>query len=179
MPILPLDGEGGSLRSSETEGVKARSAANPGGVRIASVSAVPPLPNPLPREREHTQPGPKAAPQIPPRNPALLNLRARSIAREAPSLYAGPKSDARQRVEPVKAKIHVYLKPGVLDPQGAAVAGALHNMGYDEVTAARQGKLIELDLTGDDLEAARKRVDEMCAKLLSNPVIESYSIELE
>jgi phosphoribosylformylglycinamidine synthase len=52
-------------------------------------------------------------------------------------------------------------------------------MGYDEVTAARQGKLIELDLKGDDLEAARKRVDEMCAKLLSNPVIESYSIELE
>ena len=52
VPILPLDGEGGSLRSSETEGVKARSAANPGGVRIASVSAVPPLPSPLPRERE-------------------------------------------------------------------------------------------------------------------------------
>ncbi|WP_339741759.1 phosphoribosylformylglycinamidine synthase subunit PurS [uncultured Maricaulis sp.] len=79
----------------------------------------------------------------------------------------------------MKAKIHVYLKPGVLDPQGAAVAGALHNMGYAEVASVRQGKLIELDLTGDDVEAARVRVDEMCAKLLSNPVIESYSIELE
>ena len=79
----------------------------------------------------------------------------------------------------MKAKIHVYLKPGVLDPQGAAVAGALHNMGYDEVTDARQGKLIELDLTGDDAGKARERVEEMCQKLLSNPVIESYSIELE
>ena len=79
----------------------------------------------------------------------------------------------------MKAKIHVYLKPGVLDPQGAAVAGALHNMGYGEVSAVRQGKLIELDLTGDDIKTARARVDEMCAKLLSNPVIESYSIEME
>lgn len=78
----------------------------------------------------------------------------------------------------MKAKIHVYLKPGVLDPQGAAVAGALHTMGYDEVTAARQGKLIELDLSGEDSDAAKARVDEMCQKLLANPVIESYSIEM-
>lgn len=78
----------------------------------------------------------------------------------------------------MKAKIHVYLKPGVLDPQGAAVAGALKNMGFDEVMAARQGKLIELDLSGDDALAAQARVDEMCQKLLSNPVIESYSIEM-
>ena len=78
----------------------------------------------------------------------------------------------------MKAKIHVYLKPGVLDPQGAAVAGALHTMGYEEVTAARQGKLIELDLSGEDSDAAKARVDEMCQKLLANPVIESYSIEM-
>ena len=78
----------------------------------------------------------------------------------------------------MKAKIHVYLKPGVLDPQGAAVAGALRNMGYDEVEDARQGKLIELDLSGEDADAAKSRVDEMCQKLLSNPVIESYSIEI-
>jgi phosphoribosylformylglycinamidine synthase subunit PurS len=118
-------------------------------------------------------------PEITSRIATLLNPHVASIARGATPLYAGAKCrDQHKRVEPVKAKIHVYLKPGVLDPQGAAVAGALHNMGYDEVTAARQGKLIELDLTGDDVEAARKRVDEMCAKLLSNPVIESYSIEL-
>ncbi|MBR9825766.1 MAG: phosphoribosylformylglycinamidine synthase subunit PurS [Alphaproteobacteria bacterium] len=78
----------------------------------------------------------------------------------------------------MKAKIHVYLKPGVLDPQGAAVAGALRNMGYDEVEDARQGKLIELDLTGENADTAKSRVDEMCQKLLSNPVIESYSIEI-
>jgi len=78
----------------------------------------------------------------------------------------------------MKARIHVYLKPGVLDPQGAAVAGALKTMGYDEVEAARQGKLIELDLAGEDAAAAEARVREMCDKLLSNPVIESYSIEM-
>ena len=78
----------------------------------------------------------------------------------------------------MKARIHVYLKPGVLDPQGAAVAGALKTMGYDEVDAVRQGKLIEIDLQGDDANSAKARVDEMCQKLLSNPVIESYSIEM-
>ncbi|MEE2566874.1 phosphoribosylformylglycinamidine synthase subunit PurS [Hyphobacterium marinum] len=79
----------------------------------------------------------------------------------------------------MKARIHVYLKPGVLDPQGAAVAGALKNMGFDEVTAARQGKLIELDLDGSDTAAAEARVDEMCKRLLANPVIESYAVEIE
>ena len=79
----------------------------------------------------------------------------------------------------MKARIHVYLKPGVLDPQGAAVAGALKNMGYDEVTDVRQGKLIELDLSGDDADAAKARVEEMCKRLLSNPVIESYTVEIE
>lgn len=78
----------------------------------------------------------------------------------------------------MKARIHVYLKPGVLDPQGAAVAGALKNLGFDEVESARQGKLIELDLTGDDADAAQTRVEEMCNKLLANPVIENFSIEM-
>lgn len=79
----------------------------------------------------------------------------------------------------MKARIHVYLKPGVLDPQGAAVAGALKNMGFDEVTGVRQGKLIELDLTGENTDAAKTRIDEMCNRLLANPVIESYSVEIE
>lgn len=79
----------------------------------------------------------------------------------------------------MKARIHVYLKPGVLDPQGAAVAGALKNMGFEEVLEARQGKLIELDLSGGDGETAKARVEEMCQRLLANPVIESYSIEIE
>jgi len=78
----------------------------------------------------------------------------------------------------VKARIHVYLKPGVLDPQGAAVAGALKNLGFDEVDNARQGKLIELDISGDDADAAKSRVEEMCKKLLANPVIENFTVEM-
>jgi phosphoribosylformylglycinamidine synthase subunit PurS len=78
----------------------------------------------------------------------------------------------------MKARIHVYLKPGVLDPQGVAVATSLNHLGFDEVTAARQGKLIELDRDGADAGAAQARVREMCDKLLANPVIESYDIEL-
>ena len=79
----------------------------------------------------------------------------------------------------MNARIHGCHTPGVREPQGAAIAGALHSMGYDEVTSVRQGKLIELDLKSDEIETARARVDEMCANLLANPVIESYSIELE
>ena len=78
----------------------------------------------------------------------------------------------------MKARIHIYLKPGVLDPQGLAVAHSLNHLGFEEVSAARQGKLIELDLNTADAEEAHKRVQEMCDKLLANPVIENYDIEL-
>lgn len=78
----------------------------------------------------------------------------------------------------MKARVHVYLKPGVLDPQGQAVAASLNHLGFDEVSAARQGKFIELDLETADAEEAQKRVAAMCDKLLANPVIESYEIEL-
>jgi phosphoribosylformylglycinamidine synthase PurS subunit len=78
----------------------------------------------------------------------------------------------------MKARVHVYLKPGVLDPQGQAVATSLNHLGFEEVSAARQGKYIELDLETADAEEAQKRVAEMCDKLLANPVIETYDIEL-
>lgn len=79
----------------------------------------------------------------------------------------------------MKAIVHVSLKTGVLDPQGKAVADTLTRMGYDEVSGARVGKVIELDLTGEaDRAAAEARVKEMCEKLLANTVIESYRIEL-
>lgn len=79
----------------------------------------------------------------------------------------------------MKAIVQVGLKPGVLDPQGKAVADTLGRMGYGEVEAARIGKVIELDLE-DGLDAAHAdaRVKEMCEKLLANTVIESYSYEL-
>ena len=78
----------------------------------------------------------------------------------------------------MKAIVHVGLKPGVLDPQGKAVADTLGRMGYEEVQGARIGKVIELDLDGVAKDKADARVKEMCEKLLANTVIESYSIDM-
>ncbi|MAN73478.1 MAG: phosphoribosylformylglycinamidine synthase [Henriciella sp.] len=78
----------------------------------------------------------------------------------------------------MKAIVHVGLKPGVLDPQGKAVADTLGRMGYEEVQGARIGKVIELDLDGVAKDKADARVKEMCEKLLANTVIESYRYEL-
>ncbi len=75
----------------------------------------------------------------------------------------------------MKARVHVMLKAGVLDPQGAAVRHALGAMGFDQVTAVRQGKVIDLELAEGTSEAD---VAEMCEKLLANTVIESYSVEI-
>ena len=75
----------------------------------------------------------------------------------------------------MKARIHVMLKNGVLDPQGEAVRHALGSMGFDGVQGVRQGKVIELDLDDGATEA---QVGEMCGKLLANTVIESYQIEM-
>ncbi|OWU73189.1 phosphoribosylformylglycinamidine synthase subunit PurS [Phaeobacter sp. 22II1-1F12B] len=75
----------------------------------------------------------------------------------------------------MKARIHVMLKNGVLDPQGEAVRHALGSMGFDGVQGVRQGKVIELDLDDGATEA---QVGEMCEKLLANTVIESYQIEM-
>ena len=75
----------------------------------------------------------------------------------------------------MKARVHVMLKNGVLDPQGEAVRHALGAMGFDGVNGVRQGKVIELDLANGTTEAA---VNEMCEKLLSNTVIEAYTVEM-
>ena len=77
------------------------------------------------------------------------------------------------------ARIYVGLKPGVLDPQGRTIARSLNDLGYDEVTDAKQGKVIELTLKDTDREIAQARVTEMCERLLANTVIESYRIELD
>lgn len=78
----------------------------------------------------------------------------------------------------VKARIHVTLKNGVLDPQGKAIQHALAALGFSGVNDARQGKYIELDLSESDPEKARAQVDDMCRKLLANTVIENYAIDL-
>ncbi len=78
----------------------------------------------------------------------------------------------------MKALVYIGLKPGVLDPQGRAIARSLNDLGFDEVNNAFQGKVIELDLKSEDEDQAKARVEEMCEKLLANTVIESYRIEL-
>ncbi len=75
----------------------------------------------------------------------------------------------------MKAIVTVNLKNGVLDPQGKAIAHTLVDIGYPEVQGARQGKVIELDLVDG---TPKEKIEEMCDKLLANPVIESYSIEV-
>ncbi|MDK2817406.1 MAG: phosphoribosylformylglycinamidine synthase subunit PurS [Moorella sp. (in: firmicutes)] len=77
------------------------------------------------------------------------------------------------------AKIYVTLKPGVLDPQGEAVMGGLKAMGYEGVTAVRVGKYLEVQLDLDDRQEAGRQVEEMCRRLLANPVIEQYRFTLE
>ena len=77
----------------------------------------------------------------------------------------------------MKARVHVTLKPGVLDPQGKAIAQALGRLGFDGVADVRQGKFIEIELAEADQDKARETVDAMCAKLLANTVIEDYAME--
>lgn len=77
----------------------------------------------------------------------------------------------------MKARVVVTLKKSVLDPQGLAVGRALGSLGFNEVKDVRLGKIIELDLDARDAAEARKRVQDMCEKLLANTVIEEYRIE--
>jgi phosphoribosylformylglycinamidine synthase subunit PurS len=78
----------------------------------------------------------------------------------------------------MKARVHVMLKTGVLDPQGEAVRRALGSLGFEGVEGVRQGKVIELDLAETDRARAEEQVRGMCEKLLANTVIERYSVEL-
>jgi len=79
----------------------------------------------------------------------------------------------------MKARVHVMLKPGVLDPQGKAIGHALASLGFAGVNDVRQGKVIELDLAETDTARARGTVKAMCEKLLANTVIETYAIEIK
>ena len=79
----------------------------------------------------------------------------------------------------MKAKIIITPKKAVLDPQGKTVQNALAHMGYAGIGAVHVGKYLEIELAGSDPAAARKQLDEACHKILSNPVIEDYRLELE
>jgi phosphoribosylformylglycinamidine synthase len=80
---------------------------------------------------------------------------------------------------PLKARVHITLKNGVLDPQGKAIHNSLEGLGFDGVEDVRQGKFIEIELADGDTEAAKARVANMCEKLLANTVIENYTVEIE
>jgi phosphoribosylformylglycinamidine synthase PurS subunit len=77
------------------------------------------------------------------------------------------------------AKVYITLKPTVNDPQGLTIKGALHNLGFNSVEDVRAGKYIELKIAEKDAATARDRLDDMCRKLLANPVIETYRFDLE
>ncbi|SCA58304.1 conserved hypothetical protein [Candidatus Terasakiella magnetica] len=77
----------------------------------------------------------------------------------------------------MKAKVHVTLKNGVLDPQGKAVEHALGTLGFAGVGEVRIGKYIELELN-DDAEKSKENIENMCKKLLANTVIENFDVEI-
>ena len=76
------------------------------------------------------------------------------------------------------AKVHVTLKPVVLDPQGLAVQGGLRTLEFDTVQSVREGKYLEIKLEAPNEAEAERLVKEMCTKLLANPVIEDYRLEV-
>ena len=79
----------------------------------------------------------------------------------------------------MRARVYVTLKPSVFDPQGRTIAEALHSLGYANVDEVRQGKYFELDLQTTEAADARKLAAEVADKVLANPVIESYRIEVD
>lgn len=78
----------------------------------------------------------------------------------------------------IRARIVVTLKPGVLDPQGKAIEGALGALGFSGVGSVRQGKIFDVEVEGDDPAAAEASLAEMCRRLLANTVIENYRVEI-
>jgi phosphoribosylformylglycinamidine synthase len=79
----------------------------------------------------------------------------------------------------MRARVFVTLKPSVFDPQGKTIADALHSLGYTNVADVRQGKYFELDLDAAEAGQAKKLAAEVADKVLANPVIESYRIEVD
>jgi len=77
----------------------------------------------------------------------------------------------------MKVRVLVRLRPGIMDVQGAAVQRALVGLGFGDLRDLRVGKVIDVDVDASSVPAARARVDEMCKKLLANPVLEDYTIE--
>jgi phosphoribosylformylglycinamidine synthase PurS subunit len=77
------------------------------------------------------------------------------------------------------SKVYITLKPTVNDPQGLTIRGALHTLGFSNVEEVRAGKYIEIRIAAKDIEKARAELQDMCKKLLANPVIENFRFDLE
>ena len=78
----------------------------------------------------------------------------------------------------ITARVHITLKPGVVDPQGSAIGQALKSLGFDAIAGVRVGRTVELDFAGRTQDEVSKDVSAMCERLLANPVIENYRIEI-
>jgi phosphoribosylformylglycinamidine synthase PurS subunit len=81
-------------------------------------------------------------------------------------------------LRPLKARVVVTLKAGVLDPQGKAIEGALKGLAIDGLKSVRQGKIFDIELDGEDRQAARRTLSEACERLLANTIVENYAIEI-
>ena len=78
----------------------------------------------------------------------------------------------------MKARVHIFYKDSVFDPQGNAVQASLNRLGFNKVKGVRIGKVVDLELGNSSGDEAKRDLQNMCDKLLANPVIESYKIEL-
>ncbi len=87
-------------------------------------------------------------------------------------------SSENKKKEYFKATVYVRLKDGVLDPQGSTIKRALGNMGYKGIEEVRSGRVFEITLNSNNKEETEKLLDEICKKLLANPVIEKYNFEI-
>src|SRR3981189_997792 len=102
---------------------------------------------------------------------------ARHFDRERAARRLGSGAGERLRV-PVKARVTVTLKSGILDPQGKAIEGALKSLGVDGVASVRQGKVFDIEISGSDKARAEAALKDAADKLLANTVIENYRVEL-
>lgn len=79
----------------------------------------------------------------------------------------------------MRVTVHITRRPEIADPQGATTGRALHQLGYGEVGSVRIDRTVHLEVDGDDADTVRARVEEMCERLLANPVLEDYRVEVD
>ena len=78
----------------------------------------------------------------------------------------------------MKVTVEITRRPEIADPQGTTIQRALHDLGHDQVMSVRVDRVIHLEVEGDDPEAVRSRVEEMCRQVLANPVLEDFTVEV-